>query len=136
MVGQGSGASGACQNQSPPGADTPPSFGYNSASRLSGERPPVPAAVRRAFIFWRPALPNVKSAEKRMRTNAIRAERNRAFRSRLRTALKKVRTAATRDAGATALREAASLLDRAARKRIIHPNKAARAKSRLNAFVG
>ena len=81
-------------------------------------------------------MPNVKSAEKRMRTNAIRAERNRAFRSRLRTALKKVRTAENTEAGQTALREATSLLDRAARKRIIHPNKAARAKSRLSAFIG
>ena len=81
-------------------------------------------------------MPNVKSAEKRMRTNEIRAARNRAFRSRLRTALKGVRTATTREAGDTALREAASLLDRAARKRIIHPNKAARAKSRLTAFIG
>ena len=82
------------------------------------------------------ALPNVKSAEKRMRTNEIRAARNRAFRSRLRTALKKVRGAESREAGASALREASSLLDRAARKRIIHPNKAARAKSRLSAFIG
>jgi small subunit ribosomal protein S20 len=80
-------------------------------------------------------LPNVKSAEKRMRTNAARAERNRAFRSRLRTALKKVRGAASAEAGQAALREATSLLDRAARKRIIHPNKAARAKSRLSAFL-
>lgn len=81
-------------------------------------------------------MPNVKSAEKRMRTNAIRAERNRAFRSRLRTALKKVRGATDTATGAEALREASSLLDRAARKRIIHPNKAARAKSRLTAFIG
>ena len=81
-------------------------------------------------------MPNVKSAEKRMRTNEIRAARNRAFRSRLRTALKGVRSAASREAGDKALREAASLLDRAARKRIIHPNKAARAKSRLSAFIG
>jgi small subunit ribosomal protein S20 len=81
-------------------------------------------------------LPNNKSAEKRMRTNAVRAERNRAFRSRMRSALKKVRTASDSTAGAAALREASSLLDRAARKRIIHPNKAARAKSRLSAFIG
>jgi small subunit ribosomal protein S20 len=81
-------------------------------------------------------LPNVKSAEKRMRTNEIRAARNRAFRSKLRTALKGVRSATSREAGDVALREAASLLDRAARKRIIHPNKAARAKSRLSAFIG
>ena len=81
-------------------------------------------------------MPNVKSAEKRMRTNEIRAARNRAFRSRLRTALKRVRSAESADAGRDALREASSLLDRAARKRIIHPNKAARAKSRLSAFLG
>ena len=81
-------------------------------------------------------MPNTKSAEKRMRTNEIRAARNRAFRSRQRTALKRVRTANDSAEGATALREASSLLDRAARKRIIHPNKAARAKSRLSAFLG
>ena len=81
-------------------------------------------------------MPNVKSAEKRMRTNEIRATRNRAFRSKLRTALKRVRTAGSQADGAEALRDASSLLDRAARKRIIHPNKAARAKSRLTAFIG
>jgi small subunit ribosomal protein S20 len=80
-------------------------------------------------------LPNVKSAEKRMRTNAIRAERNRQFRSRMRTALKKVRGASDAATASDAFREAASLLDRAARKRIIHPNKAARAKSRLTAGI-
>ena len=81
------------------------------------------------------ALPNVKSAEKRMRTSAARAERNRQFRSKMRTALKKVRGADSAETGATALREASSLLDRAAQKRIIHPNKAARAKSRLSARI-
>jgi small subunit ribosomal protein S20 len=80
-------------------------------------------------------LPNVKSAEKRMRTSAARAERNRMFRSKLRTALKKVRAAENADAAAPAFREASSLLDRAARKRIVHPNKAARAKSRLSARI-
>ena len=80
-------------------------------------------------------MPNVKSAEKRMRTSAARAERNRQFRSKLRTALKKVRTADNAEAAAPAFREASSLLDRAARKRIVHPNKAARAKSRLSARI-
>ena len=80
-------------------------------------------------------MPNVKSAEKRMRTNEIRAERNRQNRSRLRTALKKVRQADSAEAGTEALKDAASMLDKLARKRIIHPNKAARAKSRLSAFV-
>jgi len=120
------------------GVDRRGPFGYDSAS-LFGENPDRntrAGADRGAAVFRRPALPNNKSAEKRMRTNEIRADRNRAFRSRLRSALKKVRTASDSAVGAAALREASSLLDRAARKRIIHPNKAARAKSRLNAFIG
>ncbi|HEX6069570.1 MAG TPA: 30S ribosomal protein S20 [Longimicrobiaceae bacterium] len=75
-------------------------------------------------------MPNVKSAEKRMRTNRIREARNKAARSRLRTAIKKARQAEGEGADAAFL-QAKSLLDRAARKRLIHPNKAARLKSQL-----
>ena len=75
-------------------------------------------------------MPNVKSAEKRMRTNRIREARNKAARSRLRTAIKKARQAESEGADAAFL-QANSLLDRAARKRLIHPNKAARLKSQL-----
>jgi small subunit ribosomal protein S20 len=75
-------------------------------------------------------LPNVKSAEKRMRTNRIREARNKAARSRLRTAIKKARQAEGEGSDAAFL-QAKSLLDRAARKRLIHPNKAARLKSQL-----
>jgi small subunit ribosomal protein S20 len=68
-----------------------------------------------------------------MRTNKIREERNKAARSRLRTAIKKVRLSDTADAEGTeaSYLQAKSLLDRAARKRLIHPNKAARLKSKL-----
>jgi small subunit ribosomal protein S20 len=76
-------------------------------------------------------LPNVKSAEKRMRTAAKRAARNKMQRSRLRTAIKKARQADTAEAAEATYQEAKSLLDRAARKRLVHPNKAARLKSRL-----
>ena len=75
-------------------------------------------------------MPNVKSAEKRMRTNKIREARNKAARSKLRTAVKKARQVEAEDADAAQL-QAKSLLDRAARKRLIHPNKAARLKSQL-----
>ena len=75
-------------------------------------------------------MPNVKSAEKRMRTNKIREQRNKAARSRLRTAIKKARQVEAEGAEAAQL-QAKSLLDRAARKRLIHPNKAARLKSQL-----
>ncbi|MDQ3520840.1 MAG: 30S ribosomal protein S20 [Gemmatimonadota bacterium] len=80
-------------------------------------------------------MPNVKSAEKRMRTSAKRAARNRHVRSKLRTAIKKVRQADSPEAATAALREASSLLDRAAAKNVIHANKAARAKSRLAAHT-
>ncbi len=80
-------------------------------------------------------MPNVKSAEKRMRTSAKRAARKRHVRSKLRTAIKKVRQADSPEAATAALREASSLLDRAAAKNVIHANKAARAKSRLAAHT-
>lgn len=76
-------------------------------------------------------MPNVKSAEKRMRTAAKRAERNKAARSRLRTAVKKAVQAETAEEASSSFLAAKALLDRAARKRLVHPNKAARLKSRL-----
>ncbi|HET7321168.1 MAG TPA: 30S ribosomal protein S20 [Longimicrobiaceae bacterium] len=80
-------------------------------------------------------MPNVKSAEKRMRTNKIREQRNKAARSRLRTAIKKVRQTESTEGAEAAFLQAQSLLDRAARKNLIHPNKAARLKSRLSGKV-
>lgn len=76
-------------------------------------------------------MPNVKSAEKRMRTNKLREERNKSKRTRLRTALKNARLAEDKDAAEKSYRQAKSLLDRAAARRLIHPNKAARLKSQL-----
>jgi len=70
-----------------------------------------------------------------MRQGRARHERNRAQRSALRTALKRVRSATTPDQAAQAYRAAAQLLDRAARKGLIHDNNAARHKSRLAAAV-
>jgi small subunit ribosomal protein S20 len=70
-----------------------------------------------------------------MRTSRVRAERNKQNRSRLRTALKKVRQAETPEAANEALRAATALIDRAAARRLIHPNRAARTKSRLAAMI-
>lgn len=80
-------------------------------------------------------MPNVKSAEKRARTNEKRRERNRRDRSRMRTAIKKVRQADSSEAAREALQEAERLLDRLAGKGVIHDNTAARQKSRLHAHV-
>jgi small subunit ribosomal protein S20 len=75
-----------------------------------------------------------KSAEKAHRQNLVRREANRQVRSRLRTALKDIRSAI--DAGdqkraRAALNETVSLIDKMAGKGIIHANAAGRYKSRI-----
>jgi small subunit ribosomal protein S20 len=76
-------------------------------------------------------MPNIKSAQKRMELSRKARERNRARRSELRTIVKKMRQAATAEEAQERIREATALLDRAAAKRLIHPNRAARIKSQL-----
>jgi len=76
-------------------------------------------------------LPRIKSAKKRMRQTKVRTARNKTQRSQLRTAVKKVRAASTKTEATKALAEAASLLDRAGRKNLVHRKTAARQKSRL-----
>ncbi|HEX6132556.1 MAG TPA: 30S ribosomal protein S20 [Longimicrobiales bacterium] len=76
-------------------------------------------------------MANTASARKRIRQAEKRAENNRSQRSRMKTAIKKVMNAQDADTATAAYREVASLLDRMASRRIIHPNKAARKKSQL-----
>ena len=73
-------------------------------------------------------MPNIASAKKNMRKSRAATVRNRAQRSALRTALKK---ASAPDATPAARLLATRLLDRSARKGLIHRNAAARHKSRL-----
>lgn len=75
-------------------------------------------------------MPRTKSAKKQMRRAKTSTARNRSQRSTLRTAIKRARSAAEAAQG-KAYVEAVKLLDRAARKRLIHPNTAARLKSRM-----
>lgn len=73
-------------------------------------------------------MPNIASAKKNLRKSRAAEIRNRAQRSQLRTALKKAKAA---DASDAARHAAIQLLDRAARKGLIHRNNAARHKSSL-----
>ena len=73
-------------------------------------------------------MPNIASAKKNMRKSRAATVRNRAQRSALRTALKRAKAPTATPAERLT---AASLLDRAARKGLIHANAAARHKSRL-----
>ena len=91
------------------------------------------------FNFWEEYfMANHKSAKKRIRRNANRAEINKSRISRIRTFLKRVETAiASGDKGAAqiALKEAQPELMRGVSKGVLHKNTASRKMSRLSAQV-
>ena len=72
-------------------------------------------------------MPNIKAAEKWVRQTEKRTKRNLDVKTRLKTVYKKA--ASQSDAAVSSSVEAE--FDKAAQKGIIHPNKAARKKSRL-----
>lgn len=77
-------------------------------------------------------MANTKSAQKRIRANERRRQSNVAYRSRVKTMVKKAEQAiATGKPTQEAVRDAISTLDKAAVKGILHKNNAARRKSRL-----
>ena len=73
-------------------------------------------------------MPNIASAKKNMRKTRSATVRNRAQRSALRTALKKAKAP---ESTPEERLEAVKILDRSARKGLIHKNAAARQKSKL-----
>ncbi len=83
-------------------------------------------------------MANIKSAKKRAKQAVVRNARNSAQRSMLRTAVKKVVKAIdAKDAAAAeaAFAIAQPILDRYASRGLIHKNKAARHKARLNGHI-
>lgn len=79
-------------------------------------------------------MANTLSAKQRIRNSARKAKFNRLHRSRARTFVKNTREAvAQKDLGTAneEIMKAISALDRAAGKGVVHPNNAARRKSRL-----
>ncbi|MBL7191876.1 30S ribosomal protein S20 [bacterium] len=76
-----------------------------------------------------------KSCIKRAKTSIKAREINRAYKSRLRTAIRRVLTSTEYDKAVVEHRTTVSLLDRLARKGVIHSNNAANKKSRLTRFL-
>jgi len=89
----------------------------------------------RSLRVERSELPNLKSAKKRVRLSADANVRNRAVRSRLRTAIKRVENAADAATGEAEYRTVQVLLDRAGTNRVLHPNAVARMKRNLSRRV-
>lgn len=83
-------------------------------------------------------MANIKSAKKRVRTSQVRADRNKAIKSKVKTYIKKVDAAvAAKDKAAAqvALPAAISEISKAASKGIYHKNTAARKVSRITKAV-
>lgn len=83
-------------------------------------------------------MANIKSAKKRARTAVKNRAHNMSMRSMMRTSIKKVLhavEASDKSAASEAFKAAEKIMDRFADKGLIHKNKAARHKSRLNAKV-
>jgi small subunit ribosomal protein S20 len=79
-------------------------------------------------------LPKTKTAEKSARSARRKAERNKAIRSGTKSKVTRAEKLVTTKKSAearTAVTEAISSLDKAAKRKVIHPNTAARKKSRL-----
>ena len=79
-------------------------------------------------------MANIKSAKKRILVNRTKADRNKAIKSGVKTAVKKVNAAVAandKDAAKSALLAATATIDKAASKGVFHKNTASRKVSRL-----
>ncbi len=83
-------------------------------------------------------MANIKSAKKRILVNRTKADRNKAIKSGVKTAMKKVFVAiesGDKAAAETALRSATKTIEMAATKGVYHKNNAARKVSRISKAV-
>lgn len=80
-------------------------------------------------------MANHKSAEKRIRANEKKRVRNRYQNKTTRTQIKKLLTTSKKDEAQALLKEVTSMIDRLAKKNIIHWKKAANQKSKLTKKV-
>lgn len=83
-------------------------------------------------------MANIKSAKKRILVNRTKMERNKAIKSGVKTAIKKVYAAiesGDKAAAAAALKDATVAIDKATTKGIYHKNNASRKVSRLSIAV-
>ncbi|ADQ82030.1 30S ribosomal protein S20 [Riemerella anatipestifer] len=80
-------------------------------------------------------MANHKSALKRIRQNEVRRLRNRYYHKTTRTAVKVLRNEEDKNVASEQLPKVISLIDKLAKRNIIHKNKAANLKSKLTKHV-
>lgn len=86
--------------------------------------------IRRAYVTIT-VMPIIKSAIKKVRKDKVRTVRNKKRELALKQLIKKARQSKTKKD----LQMVFSALDKAAKVKLIHPNKSARLKSRLSKLV-
>lgn len=80
-------------------------------------------------------MPQHKSAEKRIRQNEKRRKRNQSRKTKVRTKIKELKSLEDQDAAEALLNDVKGDLDRLAAKGVIHKNRAANKKSKLEKHV-
>ncbi|MBI3239859.1 MAG: 30S ribosomal protein S20 [Flavobacteriia bacterium] len=80
-------------------------------------------------------MANHKSAQKRIRSNDVKRLRNKYQHKTTRNAVRKLRSLKDKKEAETLLPSVASMLDKLAKRNVIHKNKAANLKSGLTVFV-
>jgi len=76
-----------------------------------------------------------KSSKKRIRQDAKIRLRNRYYKKSTRTAIRKLRTVGEKSEAETLLPKVISMIDRLAKRKSLHKNKAANLKSKLTKYV-
>ncbi len=76
-------------------------------------------------------MPNNKQQTKRLKNDEVKRQRNKADKSRMRSAVRGVLEAESKDAAVAATPQAMKFIDKAAKKNIIHEKAAARMKARM-----
>ena len=80
-------------------------------------------------------MANHKSAQKRIRSNDVKRLRNKYQHKTTRNAVRKLRSLKDKNEATALLPSVSSMLDKLAKRNIIHKNKAANLKSGLTVFV-
>ncbi len=80
-------------------------------------------------------MANIKSAKKRIRNSEAKRDRNRYQHKSARTAIKNLRTAKDKAEAEALLPKVTQMVDKLAKKNIIHKNKASNLKSKLTKIV-
>ncbi|MEL7123126.1 MAG: 30S ribosomal protein S20 [Bacteroidota bacterium] len=80
-------------------------------------------------------MANHKSSKKRIRQDAKKRLRNRYYKKSARTAIRKLRSMTEKEEASSYLPKVVSMIDRLAKKKVWHKNKASNLKGKLTKFV-